>query len=49
MIWFSFARWSHAAGQRFVRDRIYWKGYRWTPLVSIRWRYRKRDSQQQPS
>ena len=32
--------WEHAAGKRFVRDRIYLQGWRWTPFARIHWRCR---------
>lgn len=32
--------WSSAHGRWFTRTRIYWKGYKWTPFVRVRWRYR---------
>lgn len=39
MIFIAFGRWSNAAGSWFFRERIWWRGYRWTPFVRIRWRY----------
>lgn len=39
MIFIAFGRWSNAAGSWFIRERILWRGYRWTPFVRIRWRY----------
>jgi len=39
MIWLNFERWSAAGGRWFRRDRIYWKKYKWTPFVWVRWRY----------
>lgn len=39
MIFISFGRWSSSHGRWFTRERIYWKGYRWTPFVRISWRY----------
>ena len=35
----NFGRWSNAAGQWFVAERIYCRG-RWTPLCRLRRRYR---------
>ncbi|MCP4538530.1 MAG: hypothetical protein GY832_15450 [Chloroflexi bacterium] len=35
MIWLSFGKWAHAAGRFFVSERIYWKGYMWTPFVRV--------------
>lgn len=40
MIVVAFGRWSGSAGRLFIRRRIYWKGYRWTPFVHIARRYR---------
>lgn len=37
--WLSFARWSSASGEFFVRERLYWRGFRWTPFVLVRWRH----------
>jgi len=34
----SFGQWSHAAYGGFVRDRVYYKGYKWTPVVKIKLR-----------
>lgn len=34
-IWIAFGRWSRAAGPRYVRTRIYWRG-RWTPFVRVK-------------
>jgi len=28
-------KWSHAAGRWFVWDRIYYKGYKWTPFCKV--------------
>lgn len=39
MIWFSVGTWNHAAGPLFIRKRIYWHGWRWTPFVRLFWRY----------
>ena len=38
MIWISFGKWSHAAGPRYVRERVYWK-WHWTPFVRVYKRY----------
>ena len=48
MIWFASGIWSHAAGEFFVRTRIYRRG-RWTPFVRVRWRHGwlKRNSKHQ--
>ncbi|WP_157109911.1 hypothetical protein [Thermanaeromonas toyohensis] len=35
MIWLNFGRWSSAAG-RFIYERIYINGWRWTPFVRIK-------------
>lgn len=34
-------RWSNAAGRFFLWDRIYSKGFKWTPFVRVRRRKRK--------
>ena len=39
MIFVALGRWSNAAGRWFIRERIYRRGYRWTPFVRVRWRY----------
>jgi len=39
MLWISFDRWSSSAGDYLIATRIYWRGYRWTPFVRLRWRY----------
>ena len=37
-------RWSSASGRWFTRERIYWKGWKWTPFVRVRRRYPKEKS-----
>lgn len=34
-----FGRWNSAAGRRFIWQRIYWDGWRWTPFCRVRRRY----------
>ena len=46
MISISFGSWSSASGAIFVRKRIYWHGFRWTPFVRVFWRYCRNDSMQ---
>jgi hypothetical protein len=41
MLWISFGIWQTASGPIFIRKRIYWNGYKWTPFVRIFWRYCK--------
>lgn len=41
MISVSFERRSSAHGCWFTRQRIYWRGWRWTPFVRVSWRYRR--------
>ena len=38
MVLVALGRWNNAAGSWFVRERIYWRGYHWTPFVRVRWR-----------
>ena len=38
MFWLALGRWSHDAGEHFVRERVYWLG-RWTPFVHMKRRY----------
>ena len=45
MIWIAFGRWNHSAGRWFVRRRLYWQGYRWTPFVRIKGRYKQIDTE----
>ena len=45
MIFVALGRWSSAHGRWFTRERIYYKGYRWTPFVHVSWRYRNKDGQ----
>lgn len=40
MIFIAFGRWNHSAGRRFISERIWWKGYCWTPFVRVRKRYK---------
>jgi len=40
MIWIKFGKWNHAARRWFIYDRIYRKGYKWTPLVRVQRRYK---------
>jgi len=39
MLWIAFGKWDSSRGSFFVRDRLYWMGYKWTPLVRVRFRY----------
>ena len=39
MLWISFGRWSSASGALFIRQRVYWNGWKWTPFVRVFWRY----------
>ena len=39
MIVIRFGRWSSQAGMFFVCERIYWKGWKWTPFCRVRKRY----------
>ena len=39
MILIALGRWNHSAGHGLIRERIWWRGYRWTPFVRARWRY----------
>lgn len=41
MIWINFGRWDNAYGRVFVRSRLYLHGWKWTPLVRVRFRYLK--------
>lgn len=41
MIWINFGKWDHKGGRLFTFERIYIKGYRWTPIVRFQ-RRRKR-------
>jgi len=41
MLWFAFGSWSSSNGALFVRQRVYWHGCKWTPLVRVFWRYCK--------
>lgn len=41
-----FGRWSHLAGRWLVWDRIYRKGYKWTPFCRVRRRYPRRPEAQ---
>jgi hypothetical protein len=41
MIIIRFGRWNGGADSRFIYERIWWKGYKWTPFVRIRCRYAK--------
>jgi hypothetical protein len=34
MLWIALGQWNLAAGRRFTRRRIYFKGY-WTPFVKL--------------
>lgn len=39
MIWFSLGKWSNAAGRFLVAERLCLHGWKWTPLVRLRFRY----------
>ena len=43
MIVLSLGRWNHAAGRWFIRERIWFRGYIWTPFCRIerRWKNMK--------
>lgn len=43
IIFVAFGRWSSASGRWFTRKRIYWRGYKWTPFVRVRWRYARNN------
>jgi len=40
LLWFSMGKWSHSAGTWFICNRWYYKGYQWTPIVSVQWRFK---------
>ena len=42
-----FGKWRSSAGRWFIWERIYWKGYRWTPFCSVRQRYKGRRKAEQ--
>ena len=44
MIWLALGRWSSAHGFWFTRVRLYWRGWRWTPLVIVFPRYALRPA-----
>ncbi len=37
----SLGKWSTASGALFFRERIYWRGFKWTPFCWLTWRYKK--------
>lgn len=39
MIWINFAKWNNSAGRFLTWERVYRKGYIWTPFCHIRKRY----------
>ena len=40
MIFIRFGTWQHAGERHFLYWRIYYKGYKWTPLCRMEWRYK---------
>lgn len=42
MIWISFGKWNGAVGRFFIRRRLYWKKYKWTPFVWVAWRVKRK-------
>ena len=40
MIWISFAKWSSSGTSMFVWERVYRNGYKWTPFIIARARYK---------
>ena len=40
MIVIKFGRWNHAALEKYCYDRVYYKGYKWTPFCKRTLRYR---------
>lgn len=41
VIWLSFGRWAASAGRWLIWDRLYWRGYRWTPFCRVSLRHTK--------
>ena len=40
MYWLSFDIWNNSHGMLFTKQRIYIKGYKWTPFVKVSIRYK---------
>lgn len=41
MIWINLGRFSHRGGRWLFWQRIYWRGWRWTPFCHVEKRYKK--------
>lgn len=39
MPWLNFGKWNRAAGKVFIAQRVYLQGYKWTPIVVLRFRH----------
>jgi hypothetical protein len=39
MLFISFGRWGHKGGRFLVWERIWWRGWRWTPFCRVKKRY----------
>lgn len=48
MITLGFGRWSSASGRWFIRRRLYFGRYRWTPFCTLEWRYLGKPSRNDP-
>ena len=40
MYWLSFKKWDSSHGIFFVYERAYIRGYKWTPFIRVRKRYK---------
>jgi hypothetical protein len=40
----NFGRWGHAGGKWFAWERVYYKGYKWTPFVKVKKRHSHRKN-----
>jgi len=40
MFWLNFGRWDRQGTAMFTITRVYWNGWKWTPLIYIKPRYK---------
>ena len=47
MVGISFGRWSSKSTHMFIWNRVYWEGFKWTPIViaSIRYPLNKKENE----
>lgn len=44
MFWLNYKKWSSSHGNYFTAERIYLNGWKWSPFIWIKKRYKKEKS-----